>query len=233
MSGKRKYAGISTAQLQKKARKYAKAKATSGVPKSLALRTGGWSNPTRGPELKFKDGGTTTNLTAGAVNWATMGATLLLNGLVPDSTASGRIGRKVTLKSVYIRCSPSMNTTSVGGSPFRILVVYDKQANAALPAVTDILLTDDHNSQNNLSNRDRFITVADVMSDTVSAGGDYSTTCVIYKKLNLDVAFNAGTAGTVGDITSGALYVLFSMNGNILTGNPYVKWVSRVRYTDV
>jgi len=199
----------------------------------LARRTGGWSNPTGGGELKFKDTGTTTNLTAGAVNWSPMGASLLLNGLVPDSTASGRIGRKVTLRSVYVRGSCSMNTTSTGGSPWRILIFYDKQSNATQPAITDVLLTDDHNSQNNLSNRDRFVTVADVMTPTTSAGGDYSTTFVIYKKLNLDVAFNAGAAGTIGDITSGSLYIQFSQNGNILTANPFVKWTARVRYTDV
>jgi len=71
------------------------------------------------------------------------------------------------------------------------------------------------------------------MTPTTSAGGDYSTTFVIYKKLNLDVAFNAGAAGTIGDITSGSLYIQFSQNRNILTANPFVKWTARVRYTAV
>jgi len=197
-----------------------------------AMRTGGWANPSAGAELKFKDAGTTTTLTAGAPNFSSMGATLLLNGLANGSDASTRIGRKVILKSVYVRGTFENTAGATGGAPLRIIIFYDKQANATQPAVTDLLLTDSFLSQNNLSNRDRFTVICDQVTDPISAAGDWSRGFSVYKKLNLETLFNAGSAGTIGDITSGSLYVIFAQGSQILTQNPAVRWISRVRYTD-
>lgn len=184
-------------------------------------------------ELKFKDTTTNTTLTQGVGTWTTPGATFLLNGLVPDSTASGRIGRKVMMKSIYIRISFELQAASVGGSPLRCIVVYDKQANATAPAVTDVLVTDAHISPNNISNRDRFVTVFDQMIDTVSVNNNFSASSSLYKKINLPIQFNAGTAGTIADITTGSLYIMFSQTSGITTSGPIVRWYARIRYSDL
>jgi len=197
-----------------------------------ALRTGGWANPTQGPEVKFKDTNAATTLAIGAATFTTPAAALLLNGLVPDSTATGRIGRKVAWKSLYMRWTAAIASTTTLGGCVRTIIVYDKQANAAAPAVTDILLVDDFHSPNNLSNRDRFVTLVDHVSTPISAINEFVSSNQVYKKINLETMFNAGTAGTIGDITSGSIYVMFAQSGNMGVAAATVTWRARLRYTD-
>jgi len=195
-----------------------------------AMRIGGWANPSRGGELKFVDNVVNNAVTTAAL---TFSAGTLLNGLANGSDASTRIGRKITIKSLLVRWTASLAATSTGGSPVRILIVYDKQANATAPAITDILLSDSFQSQNNLSNRDRFVTLSDVITEPISAGNNFSVSDVIYKKLNLETMYNAGSAGTIGDITSGSIYLFQSQNAHITTASGTFLANCRVRYTDV
>jgi len=218
-SGKKRY----VARLPKAIR-------TMGPIARQAIRTGGWANPSQGPELKFVESGTT--LTASGSTFTAPGATTLMNGLANGSDASTRIGRKVVLKSLYVRWSYSLAATSVGGSPARIIIFFDKQANAFAPNNTDVLAASEFNRPNNLSNRDRFITLYDHITPTVSANGEYSVAGSCYKKLNLETIFNQGTAGTIGDITSGSIYIMFAQNGKITTAEPTLTWYGRIRYSD-
>lgn len=212
----------------------------SAVPQAVssttaqAIRTGGWSNPSRGGELKFIDVSVATAIPFGS---AAFTAGTLLNGMANGSDASTRIGRKVNIKSLLIRWTFASATTTTWDSPIRILVVYDKQANAAAPAITDVLLTDNFASQNNLSNRDRFVTLVDFVTPVSIGGGSggclSSYGGVIFKKLNLETMFNAGSAGTIGDITSGSIYYFAAQTGSALVANLVQNTKVRVRYTDV
>jgi len=125
-----------------------------------------------------------------------------------------------------------MGITATGGSPCRILVVYDKQANAVAPTITDILLADDFHSQNNLSNRDRFVTLCDHITDPIGAQNVIFCADNIYKKLNLEVMFNQGSVGTVGDITSGSIYMFVAQAAGIATITPLLTFRSRIRFSD-
>jgi len=189
-------------------------------------------------ELKFTDNTTTITPTAGVSSFvaftgaAGAGASQLLNGLVPDSTATGRIGRRVIMKSLYIRVLATLATTSTQGAPIRMLVVYDKQSNGAAPAVTDVMTTNSFISVNNISNRDRFVTLCDQVLPNIGTGGNFTENLVVYKKINLPVQYNAGTAGTIADITSGSIYITFAQGGTILTVGPSITYYARVRYTD-
>jgi len=196
-----------------------------------AMRTGGWASPSTGPELKFVD---TSQNAVGTLNdnFSAPGATNLLNGIATGSDASTRIGRKVILKSVYVRYTFQLGATSTGGAPHRILIVYDKQANATAPAVSDILVSSAFNQLNNLSNRDRFVTICDEMVAPISVQGNYMVSGTIYKTLNLETMFNAGSAGTIGDITSGSLYMIVAQGGQIGVTAPTFLARTRVRYTD-
>jgi len=181
-------------------------------------------------ELKFTDVASTTTLAAGSVAFTSAG---LLNGLVPNSTATGRIGRRVNMKSLYLRLTFQLATTSTGGAPLRVLVIYDKQSNGAAPTATDVLTASTFVSPNNISNRDRFVTLCDQITQPVSTGGTSQVALNIYKKLNMAIQFNAGTAGTIADITSGGVYLFLAQGGSILTANPSVEWYARIRYSDV
>jgi len=213
------------------------------VPRALApLRRGGWANPSGGggrgmslpnqSELKFNDVTTSINMAIGATTWTTPGAGTLLNGLIPNSTATGRIGRRVIMKSLYLRLTAQLQAATVGGGPVRMLIVYDKQSNAAAPGVLEVLTTNEFVSMNNISNRDRFVTLCDQVTEPVTVGGQFQVSATVYKKLNLGVQFNAGAAGTIGDITSGAVYVLFAQGGGATVAAQQVTFYSRIRYTD-
>ena len=113
------------------------------------------------------------------------------------------------------------------------MVVYDKQANATAPAITDVLVVDSFIGQNNLNNRDRFVVLCDYLSEPIGANGNTSVGGVIYKSLNMETMFNSGNAGTVADITSGSVYLFVAQTGGIGVVNPTFNWRARVRFTDV
>jgi len=61
------------------------------------------------------------------------------------------------MKSVLFRFYFNKGNTDV----FRLLILYDKQTNGALPATGDVVNTTDFHAPLNLANSDRFVTVFD------------------------------------------------------------------------
>lgn len=175
----------------------------------------------------------------------------LLMAPTPGSDITNRVGRKTVSKSIYIRGIvsaelPDQDGPTVGASPAqlaRMIVFVDMQPNAAAPAVTDILTAATSVAQLNLNNRDRFIILRDkqfnlnayaynVTAQTAVASLSNSHCVKEYIPLNVETIFNAGTTGTVADITSGALYMFWI--GNRAAGGDDVTCAlsSRVRYAD-
>lgn len=232
MSNKKRkfsYIDLEPAQPYKKQRK---AVPVASALQRQALRVGGVSSNT--PELKFVDTSITTAIPFGS---AAFTSGTLLNGMASGADASSRIGRKVNLKSLLIRWSFAAGAATTWDTNFRILVVYDKQAGGAAPAITDILLTDNFNSQNNLSNRDRFVTLCDYITPKNIGGANNGCVTtddgVIFKRFNLEEMFNAGSAGTIADITTGSIYYFVAQTGAALTANLSQSTRARVRYTDL
>jgi len=206
------------------------ARGPKGSTNQQAIRTGGWANPSKGGELKFCD---TTVSTAITFNSAAFSTGQLLTAIAQGTDASNRIGRKVVLKSLLVRYAIKLGSTSTFGSPVRILVVYDKQANATAPAITDVLTVDDFFAPNNLANRDRFVTIFDHITAPVSGGGDAQVADVLYKRINLETIYNSGTDALIGSISSGSIYIFAAQAGNLLTANGNINARIRLRYTDV
>lgn len=149
----------------------------------------------------------------------------LLNGCVAGSQNFNRIGRKICLKSLQIRGVWQAGAATVNDTAVRMLIVYDKQPNGAAPTFANVI-----SSQNiagtvsslvydmvNLDNRDRFEIIRDQMH-VIQAGdissGYFGSPSIVnvdhYVKLgSRETVFNAGAAGTVGDIATGSLYVMF------------------------
>lgn len=189
---------------------------------TVGLRTGGWVNPARAGELKYID----VSLGATSFPLAGTGVLTLLNGCIQGSDATNRIGRKVNLKSIQTRISNTVATTGISNGPnFRVIIFYDKQANATAPAVTDVLLTDAFASNMNLNNRDRFVIL---MDKTSAESCNYNWNMHDYRKVNCETIFNSGNAGTIGDIQTGSLYMLTYLASGCLTTTEYVT-VGRVR----
>lgn len=190
-----------------------------------------------GVEKKFLD--TAVTLFVTGTNTATV---TLLNGLVGGTTSSARIGSRIEIKSVQFRSNFQNGQSATGLTPLRIKIVYDKEANGAAPAATDIMASDLIDGLNNLNTAGRFITVFDQTWQPVSGfsagasgvGAAQAQVLDGYVKCNLPTKYNGGNAGTIADISSGSLYVLawsngvaFGGTGGDLIGN------FRIRYTDI
>lgn len=196
-------------------------------------------------ELKVFDVAATT------VQVNTTGAFTLLAIPVLGSDFNNRIGRKVVLKSVYVRgfvCTEAANgvtTTDNGVQMARMILFEDKQPNGAVPVTADLLVGATPVSHLNMNNRDRFRVLADKqfvfdpyhVSNTATQS--FASSCnqikgvKKFKKINIETIFNATNGGSIADINSGALYMFWI--GSIAAGtntdaNAVV--TTRVRYVD-
>jgi len=200
---------------------------------SSGLRTGGWRGvPGRRGELKYVD------VTANSF-FTEAGAVYLLNGLVPGTGASQRIGKKAVMKTLQFRASIGALSAGAEDTIFqgivRFLWIYDKQSNATAPTLAQIFeQTDSGTSFMNMDNRDRFVVLADRQIAMDQSGGHPAAQIKMYKKINLPTIFNAGTAGTIADITSGSIYLVLISDSVLAspTQLPDVNWTSRFRYDD-
>ena len=187
--------------------------------------------PGRRGELKYVDTGAEAVLSSA-------GALALLNGLTPGTGASQRIGKKALFKSILFRAVLAGGAN--GGTAFcgtcRMIIVVDRQANATAPAVTDILQSASGLAPINMDNRDRFFVLTDKEYPIDQLGGNQSADCKVYRRINLPTIYNAGTAGTVADISTNSMYLLtiYTQGGTIAapTAGPGIDWTCRLRFDD-
>lgn len=202
------------------------------------LSSRGWYNPTK--ELKFIETADTTAIPAGTPATLLTGGfqPLLINGSVPGTGATNRIGRKIFMRSVLIRAAVAAAATTTSGL-VRLMLVYDSQTNGAAFQDTDLLTPADGTpnpyitSKQNLDNRDRFKVLMDKVY-YLSAGTAVTDTnvryCMKFKKIAYPVIYNAGSAGTVADINTGGLFFCsMCTNG---TAAPNFRLDARVRFSD-
>jgi len=172
-------------------------------------------------ERKYKD------MTLATLPANTTGHFQLLNNMVPGTQYENRIGRKVQIKSIYVRGiighESSLTTISsplnVSGMLLRMILFCDMQPNGAVPALTDILFEASACAQLNPNYRDRFKILTDKQwscgrfSYDTTNGIGFADNCVWpvkkYRKCNIQTVYNSGAAGTIADISSGAVYALF------------------------
>lgn len=157
----------------------------------------------------------------------------LLNGSLQGALVGQHIGRKTTMTSLFIRYDAHLSPTTTQGCQIRILVVYDKQANKALPAITDVLTSDNFNAPMNLDNADRFIILVDKFCKPISVQGNYNVSDTIYKKMALDTLWDTGNnAGDVTDIKTGSVVAFIAQSGGAAVAAPIVDSITRIRYID-
>jgi len=170
---------------------------------------------------------------------------------ITGASMTERVGRKTQIKSCYLRgmMMKSLAATPTGSvtaeaQMVRLILIFDKQPNAAVPVMSDILQTSTVYSQFNINNRDRFSILKDkeyvfdpMIYDSANNAYAWNRTIhpvKIFKKLDLEQVFNAGSAGTAADINTGNLLLFLLTNtapGADKNINVYL--TSRVRYTDV
>lgn len=179
---------------------------------------------TSSPEFKNVDVGTTANLT---ISSNVFTAPFLINGMTQGIGNGERIGRRATMKSLLYRLQFSTATGSSNNTfPLRVLVVYDRQANAAPPVAAAVLTPATFIGNMNLSNSDRFLILSDDIYESSSTGPTHG---VKYVKMSLDTLF-IGTDNTAASISNGAVYTLLASTGST---SVTVEMQTRIRYVDV
>jgi len=160
---------------------------------------------------------------------------LLLNGLVPGSGLSQRIGNKIRVRKVVADLTAMTKTAITDPQGGRVMLVYDKQTNAAAPSVSDVLDIslgiNDENSPIKLENRSRFVILKDWHFRTSASGqaGEMVKRRLVWRGV-LPTVYNNGAGGTVADIASGALYLMTI--GSDAGDNGQLSGICRGRYDD-
>jgi len=160
--------------------------------------------------------------------------------VIPSGTSvNQRVGKKVALKSVQVR-TMVFNKTTATSNVATILLVYDRHPAGALPAITDIIKTPVYpQALNNDNNSERFKILSRYVTTlfgtvAVPIGEGAIELYEKYVKLNTtrDCIFTTGTAGTIAEVTKGALYLVAYGNTAPGTAAVTVSGFTRVRYWD-
>ncbi|AUM61657.1 capsid [uncultured virus] len=183
-------------------------------------------------ELKAVD----TALAATAIDAAS--GVQLINGIGRGDDINQRNGREIVMKSIEVKFTLQVTPGTGTAQVHRVVLVYDRQTNGTALTWADVygagptIL-----SVRNLENRKRFKVLMDRTFNMGAAvvqtvGGHNFITDSFYRKMNHPVTFNAGNAGTVADITTGSLYLMFiGSNAAGATAGSIVAQ-ARVRYED-
>lgn len=226
---KRKYPYSSS----KKGRYLKRRKLAGALFKGLVPRYGGFAPRQffRG-EWKYKD-------TAFSAAYNTTPYIQLLNGMVMGTTASTRIGMRISITSIEYRIK--LFTTAATGieQNIRGLLVLDRQPNGVAPvAITEILEAANIASPRNLANRKRYKIIKDFFynmgATSVATGATTSRVVKKYIKFLKPIRtdYNLGNAGSIADISTNALYWI--NYGDAGPGNTDVGSSAyvRIRFTD-
>lgn len=145
------------------------------------------------------------------------------------------------MKKMIVRWSRNSPGTIVAGAntfstpiPFRILLIYDRSPQGAVPPITDVLTSNAFEAILNLTNSDRFLVLAD-RYPCVDAGHNTN-----YMGGKINVNFKNGLlaqffdtpGGAIADLSAGAVYLYFGCSGATAAGSEVLQFNSRIRYTD-
>lgn len=186
------------------------------------------------PELKFIDVTSVLTITNGS-NVA--GPVTPLNLVARGIDATQEIGRKIVMKSLYWLWEGTIGPTSTGSTPVRLVILYDKEANGALPTVatgaqTDMFNQDNIYAQMNLNNRDRFIVLVDEIVECIGTAGPQCFYRKGYRKISLPVVFNATQTAAIGAINTGSIVAVQWGGGGLAVATGAANLQTRIRFED-
>lgn len=172
-----------------------------------------------------------TSIAGAAAN--TTGNIVLINGCVRGDDIEERDGRQINLRSVELRGKTSVTEETGVAQRHRILLVLDKNPHGTNPSIDDILKTNSTLALRNLDNRKRFKIIMD-KTYALNASGEVGSGRLFkkYIKMTYNTQYNGGTAGTIADIESGALFIVLMGNkvAGITAGDTSME--CRVRFTE-
>jgi len=207
------------------------AKRYYATPSRALTNTAPMFPTSKSEELGTKDvSGTATASTTGSLN-------LLFAPTRTGNTYEDRHGDSTTIKTIRLRFTIKSGISAVTNNQaqwVRCLLFWDNQPNGAVPggslplsALTVNALTDPQYSYRfKIIHDERFYICS-------SPGGDSNTgNCSEFYKQNLSLVSNySGNAGTIADLTTGALFLyVIGDTAAVTNENPVVTYVSRTRF---
>lgn len=160
---------------------------------------------------------------------STTGVITPINIVGQGTLSTQRVGNSFKMISVQIRGAMGVGATATSAS-YRIMIVYDKQTNLALPAVTDIITAAGMDGLNNLTRKQRFVTIVDDIGYLEAAGKQVEGVS-IYRKINLNTEYINQNA-LISSCTSGGLYLITVGTTGTGATSPLLIANARIRFTD-
>jgi len=159
----------------------------------------------------------------------------VINKVLQGAAFYNRIGAKVVFNSIVVNAQLIADAATVV-TDVRMVLVYDKQANAAAPAFADVFYCQPtagtpFSAGLNMTNRSRFTIMADRYF-TLDAAQALTKHVRISSSARWETEYRA-TGDTIGDITTGA-FLLFAWAGTqVGAGDVSLdNCVARLRYYD-
>lgn len=154
---------------------------------------------------------------------------VLLNGIQRGTDYNQITGRscKFTSAQIFVKFVKSANE---GTTKLNFALVIDKQPNEAAPSSINDIWSDPDSRFRNLDNRKRFVVLKEGHMTCVY--GDQQKEATMYKKLNMHTIYDATNGGTIADIRTNALYLLFWCDDPTSGDLGTLKYSYRLRFID-
>jgi len=165
------------------------------------------------------------------------GSIVLISTIAQGASVNQRIGKRAFYKSLIIRglAFTGASTTFLDAA---FLIIYDKRPTGALPAITDILTSVSPSAFMNDNNTGRFEVIRRqdfclIGNQTTPQTGQEAKNVDLYIPLNKrPITFESAGTGAIGDIDSGALY-LVTLSSVVPGANAGILRVAcRTRFTE-
>lgn len=184
--------------------------------------------PPKKVELKYDDGITNNLIPSG-------GLVVLMTTIANGTGPSERIGRHIAYSDLTMNYE--VGSVATAGSHWRASLIFDKQTNAATPAITDIFNGVDSYSLMNPDNRSRFTLLSQTkgfFARNVAAG--YAESRNTFGSFSVSLKGKKceflGSTAAIADIDSGAIFLVLQVDSvgsnNIVTFNER----NRLQYFD-
>lgn len=168
----------------------------------------------------------------------TTGSVTQLNVVPQSVSTTGRIGKKIALKSIQCHgILGGLSTTQITQASF--MLIYDRRPSGALPVVTDILNTASPNSFLNDTNSSRFKVLKREDFTIIGIYGGSTTDKSAYEidfyykfpKKYSQTSYKALGTGAIADVDEGAIYLL-TVGSSAGTGAASFQSGWRLRFYD-
>jgi len=224
------------ARPHKSGRKIQKLKAhkASAVAHSVGTRTVAVERPMKPLEKRQID--TELNITSGLGVETAISPISCISICQPGANSNNRLGRKILIKSVFVRGRVWATSGMTGAAFFRLMIIQDREPNGALPTIANIMATDEIVGLMNLNNGQRYKVLAEINLDGegLSLANRIGVCFERYVKTNIVAHYKDGAgAGDATDILANGLYAVTYIGGGSM-GAASCNMISnfRVRFLD-